>query len=238
MLSDAIDIVLLNCNNKGYIENCIESIYRCTDGKFNLIVVDQNSKDGSREWLAEKSVCHLILNKMNVGVAVGRNQAIKSGRYPWILLIDSDVVIKDENWLDKMWNYTIDRRIGVIETRVISDKEKHTFSRMSFALIRRKTFEDIGCFDPKFYINEDLEWWTRLEHSNWKTAYCYDTDILHYGKKTMEGCLKKVYNKLMQQGCDKLYSKYTYGFIKRTLAVNVSRRIAKELELLKGEDNG
>ena len=67
-IADAVDIVVLNCNNNGYLQNCIESIKDNIDGSYNLIVVDQNSQDGSREWLIESNVVsHLILNKKNKG---------------------------------------------------------------------------------------------------------------------------------------------------------------------------
>lgn len=234
-IADAVDLVVLNCNNNGYLQSCIESIKENTDGSYNLIVVDQNSQDGSREWLLESNVAsHLILNKKNVGIASGRNQGIQAGRYPWIAVIDSDVEIKDPDWLDKMWNYTIDRRVGYIEARVkINDWQEGQwkFAGMAFCLIRRQCFYEVGSFDRNFIIGGNLDWWVRLEWSWWKTAYCFDTDILHLCGKTMHGCLKNVYIELERRRDELLDLKYRPEFIEKTLAENHRRRLNKEAEI-------
>ena len=111
-----VDIVILNCDNKGYIEKCLESVQKNTAGRFNLIVIDQNSTDGSREWLKSCGyVNHLILNDRNVGAWEGRNQGIRASKYRWIAFFDSDTEVNDPVWLDKMWNYTHDSKVGMIE---------------------------------------------------------------------------------------------------------------------------
>lgn len=231
-ISDKIDIVILNCNNDGYIQKCIDTIKKNTIG-YNLIIVDQNSQDGTREWLIESSVAsNLILNKRNLGTAVGRNQGIRVGRNPWIALIDSDIEIRDKEWLDKVWNYTIDNRIGLIECGVETKGNGRRFAGLSFCMIRRKCIEEIGLFDSHFYINEQLDWWVRLEWSKWKTAYCYDTDILHHGSKTIEGCLKNKLPGLIDESNKLLQLKYTKAFLDQTLMVNWERRNVKKEELL------
>ena len=234
-VADAVDIVILNCNNNGYIQNCIKSIRENTDGIYKLIVVDQNSYDGSKEWLKEAKVAHLILNKRNVGVAIGKNQGIKAGNYPWVVIVDSDIEIKDHFWLDKMWNYTIDRHIGMIEASVrLFDwaRKERKFGGTAFCMIRRKCFEEIGLFDRNFFIGEDLDWYVRLEWSWWKTAYCYDVDILHLCGKTMHGSLEKRYKELERQRDELLNLKYTSAFLERTLGAYMRRRFEKEKELL------
>ena len=235
-MTDTIDIVILNCNNNGVIQDCIQSIHRNTPGAYNLIVVDQGSHDGSPEWLdTDGNVSHLILNKRNKGVAEGRNQGIRAGRNPWVAIIDSDIIIKDPEWLDKMWNYTSDRAIGSIEARVkIHDWENGTwhFSGMAFCLIRRECLQDIGIFDPVFFIGEDIDWQARLEWSGWRTAFCPDTDILHTCGQTMHGVLGHRYGELERQRDMAIHFKYTPAFLERTVQQLGRRRRAKEIEML------
>ncbi len=226
-VADAVDIVLVNDNRDGDIQRCIESIHKYTDGVYNLIVVDQNSKDGSRDWLInEKAASHLILNKMARGRAGGRNQGIRAGRYPWIVMIDCGCEIKDRMWLDKVWNYTIDRRIGFVECRVkFLHEEKHRFLGLAFCAIRRQCLNEVGHFDWKFRIGEFSDWIVRFEMSWWNVAWCYDTDIdLHKMDYVRYEEKERIYDFLAQ--------KYTKDYIARTSGKYADRQRQKEGELL------
>jgi len=240
-VAGAIDIVILNFNNRELLQKCIESIKENTEGGYNIIIVDQGSHDGSREWLQQENIApHLVLNKRNVGCAEGRNQGIKVGKNEWIVCIDSDIEIKDKEWLDKMWNYTIDESIGVIEAKVRErtwDAGKDKFGGMAFCMIRRKCFERVGEFDKHFQIGEDLEWWTRLEWSSWKTAYCATTDILHKkGGTIRNGCLKERSERLVMEADLLLRYKYGADFRNSTLEKNIRRRRSKNFELIGGTE--
>jgi len=224
-----IDIVTLNYNNKGYIEPCIESIKENTFVSYNLFVIDQDSKDGSREWLQE-NVSNLILNKENVGAGEGFNQGIRAGKADWIVLLDSDVIIKDKEWFNKIWKYTIDEQVGFIETKIWGDLyQKHQYSGNSFCMFRRKCLTDIGLFDKKILFGGDLELFARLEWSGWKTAYCSDTDIFHYNHVT----INKVFSedekiKILSARDEKLHFKYTEKFLEQSLYPHGWRRLKEE----------
>ena len=215
MIQDTgIDIVVLNCNNYGFIQPCLKSIIDNTPAPYNLIVVDQNSQDGTRDWLLSfQSISHLILNKMNVGVAEGRNQGIRAGKYPWIAFIDSDVEIKDKEWVDKMWNYTIDHHIGFIEGENLST---------SFALVRRKCFNEIGMFDSNFVICENIEWMVRLKWNKyWRKAICPELDVIHSGgQTTIKGILKNKSVEMSVEMSKLLMFKYNEDFIMKMLNGN------------------
>ena len=182
-----VDIVVMNCNNKGYIEPCLESIVNNTDGKFNLIVIDQNSTDGSRKWLIDSKIAtHLILNEKNEGAWEGRNQGVRVAKHDWIMFFDSDIVVNDPMWLDKLWNYTIDSTAGVVEARVKIWNGKYMFGGFASCLIRKAVFKDIGIFDKHFLIGGDQDFWVRFGwFADWKIYFCDDTDIIHHCGKTI-----------------------------------------------------
>ncbi|WP_048746139.1 glycosyltransferase family 2 protein, partial [Paenibacillus sp. P22] len=61
-------IVMLTFNQLEYTKQCIESIRSYTEpNTYELIIVDNGSTDGSREWLAEQEDIRLLLNEENVG---------------------------------------------------------------------------------------------------------------------------------------------------------------------------
>lgn len=224
---DGIDIVVLNCNNDGHIQTCINSIKAHTSGPFNLIVVDQNSNDGSREWLIDDDVAgHLILNKKNSGAAEGRNQGIRAGRHSWIIFIDSDIEIRDLDWLDKMWNYTVEHRIGFIEgvCRLGGWENRTKRASTSFCMIRRKCLNEIGIFDNNFLIGENIDWLIRLKWNKfWRSALCPDLNVCHFkGKTIYEGILMNKYEEINEYMAGLLLKKYNRGLIEE---------VRKELDL-------
>jgi len=214
-----IDIVVLNCNNQSYIQTCLKSIIDNTPAPYNLIVVDQNSQDGSKEYLTEnKGISHLILNKRNTGQAEGKNQGIRASKYPWIAFIHSDVEINDKEWLDKIWNFTIDHHIGVImgEGFVHISQSIDSKLKMAFCLIRKKCLDEIGIFDNNFMIYDDMDWFLRLSWNHyWKMVYCPELNVRHYSGKTIkEGIIKNKFNEFIEQDRKRLYKKYSKEAIK------------------------
>lgn len=185
---DGFDIIVLNFNNDGHIQKCIGSVIENTEGRYNLIVVDQGSTDGSRDWLVKKQkvISHLILNQENNGAWEGRNQGLRESRYPWVCFLDSDIEIQDRHWIDKMWLNTIDPRTGMIEARVKLWDGTWRFAGFAACMIRKRVFREIGLFDGRFLIGGDLDFWTRFGwNGKWQIAYADDTDIFHFCGATL-----------------------------------------------------
>ena len=94
-----VSIIILNYNGNEFLENCIESIFRETKQKFELIIVDNNSPDKSGEKFSKKyESCKFILNKNNVGVSEGLNIGIRNANGHYIILLNNDLIVA-KNWL-------------------------------------------------------------------------------------------------------------------------------------------
>lgn len=96
-------IVLLTYNNLTYNQDCIRSIRKYTaPGTYELIVVDNASADGTREWLLEQPDLALRLNDRNEGFPAGCNIGVALAQKDSdILLLNNDTVVT-ENWLDNL----------------------------------------------------------------------------------------------------------------------------------------
>jgi GT2 family glycosyltransferase len=90
-----MSIVLVCWNNKAYLDPCLQSLYEGNlKSSFDVVVVDNGSKDGSQQMLAEKyPQVKLIQNQGNVGLGRASNQGIEatSGRY--VLLLNNDTLV-------------------------------------------------------------------------------------------------------------------------------------------------
>ncbi|MFK3979302.1 glycosyltransferase family 2 protein [Micromonospora sp. NPDC050397] len=89
-----VSVLLVNWNTRDETRRCLESL-RATTGpgqRFEVVAVDNGSRDGSAELLAAQPDVRLIRNRRNVGFAAAVNQAYREATGELILLLNSDVV--------------------------------------------------------------------------------------------------------------------------------------------------
>lgn len=103
-----LSVIIVNYNTKELLKNCLESIFRHTRGlEFEVIVVDNGSEDGSDEYIKNKKLkikntnkkLKIILNKKNLGFAKANNQGIRQAKGKYILLLNSDTLLKNNAFL-------------------------------------------------------------------------------------------------------------------------------------------
>ncbi|MBQ3163007.1 MAG: glycosyltransferase family 2 protein [Lachnospiraceae bacterium] len=88
-------IVIPNYNGIKYIEACLESLFVGTDTDFEVIVVDNASKDGSLELVKEKfPQVTLIENAENTGFDKAVNQGILASKTPYVILLNNDTRVE------------------------------------------------------------------------------------------------------------------------------------------------
>ena len=87
-----LSVIIVNWNTKKLLENCLQSIFKFTRGiNFEVIVIDNGSKDGSVEMVKQKfPKTKLIPNNQNLGFTKANNQGIKIAKGKYILLLNSD----------------------------------------------------------------------------------------------------------------------------------------------------
>ena len=93
-----ISFIIVNWNTRDLLINCLKSIEKTIAGyTYETFVVDNNSSDGSAEE-AEKQFgnrIQLIRNSENMGFARANNQAIKISKGKYVVLLNSDTVLKE-----------------------------------------------------------------------------------------------------------------------------------------------
>jgi len=97
-----VSIIILNYNAGKLLEECIDSIYKSNYKNFEIIVVDNNSKDNSHIACNEKfSSINLIENKKNLGYCEGNNVGIRNSNGNFIVILNPDTIV-DPNWIDEL----------------------------------------------------------------------------------------------------------------------------------------
>jgi GT2 family glycosyltransferase/glycosyltransferase involved in cell wall biosynthesis len=112
-------IVIVTYNNLELNRLCMESIYARTEWpNFEVIVVDNNSTDGSQEYLseAENNFANLrvILNETNLGFAAANNIGLREADGNYLVLLNNDTIVP-RGWLSTLIRHLqADPSIGLI----------------------------------------------------------------------------------------------------------------------------
>lgn len=101
-----ISIIINNYKTKGLLKQCLSGIYLYPPSvDFEVIVVDNNSNDGSVEMVKSKfNQVKLIESKENLGHHKGNNLGIKNSSGKYILILNTDIAFLD-NSIDKMYDF-------------------------------------------------------------------------------------------------------------------------------------
>ena len=92
-----LSIIIVNYNSKLLLEQCIGSIKKAiVNIDSETIIVDNNSTDGSKEYLPAKFTdVKLIFNNENTGFAKACNQGFKNSSGKYILFLNPDTILTE-----------------------------------------------------------------------------------------------------------------------------------------------
>ena len=91
---NSVSIVVITLNEEKRIGRLLEDLTKQTHQKFEVIVVDSNSEDSTREVAQayESALSELTVHHMETrGVSLGRNTGAELAKYERILFLDADV---------------------------------------------------------------------------------------------------------------------------------------------------
>lgn len=126
---ERVCVILVNYNGKVYNDKCIESILKSTIEKYlQIVVVDNNSKDGSLELLrknwSKNEKIHIISLTENYGFSKANNIGIKwalEKGYEYILLLNNDTEI-DAQAIERMIALQKETKAVIVPKILYADK--------------------------------------------------------------------------------------------------------------------
>jgi O-antigen biosynthesis protein len=95
-----LSVVIVNYNVCHFLEQCLRSVEKaCANIEAEVIVVDNNSVDGSVPMVREKFPwVKVIANKENTGFSRANNQAILQSEGEYVLLLNPDTVVEEDTF--------------------------------------------------------------------------------------------------------------------------------------------
>tara|TARA_Y100001968_G_scaffold5262_1_gene4651 strand:+ start:392 stop:1324 length:933 start_codon:yes stop_codon:yes gene_type:complete len=195
-----ISVIIPTFNRRSILEKCLEALELQKIGssieQYEVVVVDDGSDDGTREWLQDQKeeLPHVrLIEQEHGGPAEARNRGVMNAFGDLIVFIDSDLVVTETflsshvHALERSWKRRKDRLCftygAVINTSNFDDptSEALKIQDISWAYfatgnvaIDRTVLEKSGLFDTSFrlYGWEDLELGERLRQMGVELIKC------------------------------------------------------------------
>lgn len=97
-----VSVVILNWNGKKHLQSCLQTLQNCTWKPLEVIVVDNNSSDGSVELVRRRfPLVKVLANTTNRGYSGGNNDGINASRGTYVCILNNDTHI-DKNFLEPL----------------------------------------------------------------------------------------------------------------------------------------
>jgi GT2 family glycosyltransferase len=179
-----LSIIIVHYKTPNLLINCVSSIYNSnTIFEYEVIVVDNNSEDNSKQIILEKFSKTIWIDAYyNSGFARGNNIGIRKAKGEYVLLLNSDTIINNV-FLDKFLRFyknaeTKNNKLGLLGCRIvgIADKKLQVGSSVGFPGVKRI-----------WHANPIYLFFTRNKHKN----QAYNPQIMHYKNHKLDyisGC--------------------------------------------------
>lgn len=202
------DIIIPVWNQLAYTRRCLESIRRHTEFTHRVIVIDNASDQGTKDYLGRvkwnAGQLLVITNPTNQGYVKAINQGLAASSHEFICLLNNDTVVT-KGWLQRMVSLSqSNERIGIINPlgnvgRKIKDLTKLDSISSAISarkgaylelescsgfcmLFKRGLFEKVGYLDERFGTGyfEDTDYSERARQQGYLSVRALDSYVYHY----------------------------------------------------------
>lgn len=168
--------VILVCKNPGRrLRAALGSVWEQRHVRAEIVVVDGDSTDGSREWLQSvRSHIATLVSEPDRGVYDAMNKGIACAHGEWLYFLGSDDRLADKVVLSETVHWMKKTEAGVVAGEVAFDDGRiyklrsrvntiaRNFVHHQAAFYRRTLFEEHGGFDTSLAMMADYDFNVRL----------------------------------------------------------------------------
>jgi len=209
-----ISIIIVNYNGKYDLIECLESLKKLSYENFEIILVDNNSVDGSTEFVAANfSNVKIIKLEKNYGFAAANNIGAKTAVGELFLFLNNDTIVTPYFLNELIKPLLSDEKIAICQpllfridgsidssgdyvdvygrsysTTNIEDKIKHILSARGAALlIRKDIFWELDGFDSEFFFAfEDIDLGWRAWIYGYKCILVPASNVIHKSGRSLK----------------------------------------------------
>jgi len=216
-------------------EETKELIFKCLENlkNFQILILDNSSNRKLRKQILNKfDIKEYILPNKNLGYSKGHNYLSNKVDTKYILILNADCQIDENNIKNLLQSLKKYRDCGVISPTTFNDKFEHTYNGGLFfenenqieiteisgdtcfqtilgaaMLIEKKFFIDIGKFNENMFLFfSDYDLCKKIRNSNRSVIQSKSAEAFHiHGNSKVKNILKKIYLKEFNMTYDQLY---------------------------------
>lgn len=214
-MSPALSVVIPTYTRRESLRRCLDSLTaQLEPPPFEVIVVDDGSRDGTPEMLAQYRPCYPLrtLRTKTAGPAAARNRGAAEAEGEYLLFIDDDVVAHPSLLAIHMASHRAEPEAVVIGTMMppqgerlpswvrweqeVLDKQYRAMLEGRWgptprqfytanASLARRYFQAAGGFDPDYKRAEDVELGYRLRDLGLRFLFRPDAVVTHYAGRSL-----------------------------------------------------
>lgn len=166
-----ISVVIPAYNEEKRISACLKSIFNQTKAPYEVIVVDNNSKDNTAGIARELGAT--VITEMRQGVTFARNTGFDAAQGDVIARTDADTIVAS-NWIERInKHFEEDQALDAISgPAVFGIRVFNPLLRFLVFEANKRIFGHYGLFGPNFAIRKSA--WERV-----KDEVCLDDERVH-----------------------------------------------------------
>ncbi len=163
-------VLIPTWNNLPYLQLCIRSIQSHSTLPIQIIVIVNEGKDGTLEWLRDETDFDFVHAQQNVGICYGLNAARSLVMSDYIIYINDDMYVLPD-WDGKMWTNIQD--LGTKMFMLSSTMIEPTTNGNKCTVVK-----DYGRDIESFKETELLENYTALYRDDWSGS-TWPPNVIH-----------------------------------------------------------
>jgi len=206
----SVSLVIPLYNQLHHTRQCLESLRRHTRMPYELILVDNASSDGTREYLQTQEAT-VIANDANLGCAKAWNQGVLASRGDVVGILNNDIVVT-AGWLEGLLAFMDKTGCGIVSPAAREGPLDYDLDRYAVEFVRscreatrsdlygacllidRRVFDRIGLFDEAFAYGgcEDIDFFWRAKAAGFSMGTTGSVLIHHFGMVTQDAVKRSV----------------------------------------------
>jgi len=202
-------------NDPEGIRQTLASLTANVDSRFEVLVVDNGSSDGTRDVIRDFTndadrITLLVEDDVQSSYAA-RNRGIENASGEVLAFLDADETV-EEGWLDTALETMDDLDVDYLGCRVELTLDENTLvgkynahtgfpvkrylRRENYAptcalLVRREVLDDAGLLDSRLISGGDIEFGHRVHAAGYEQGYAEDAVVTHPARTSLESLAKK-----------------------------------------------
>jgi len=141
-----LSIIIPTKNEEKNIINLLNCLYDQSFKDFDIIISDANSTDCTLQYIFSHKLSYKIKSVKGGLPAIGRNNGAKISDSNYLLFIDADITIKDNNILQKSINLINNKNLDLITTNLSCRNNLI----VKFIYLLNNIFQFLSKFDSPF----------------------------------------------------------------------------------------